>query len=81
MKDVYIKRKDILDFDALNKKDLQKIGIEKDIISIWELLGYMQDLLYEVERLEEEYEDFKKDVEDNYKPVSVEEQIGWNHNW
>lgn len=76
MKEVYIKRKDILDFDTLREKDLQKIGINEDIISIWDLLGYMQDLLYEVERLEEELQDTIDDRDSNYRPMTYREQVG-----
>lgn len=76
MKDVYIKRQDILDFDTLSEKDLKKIGITKDIISIDDLLGYMQELLYEIERLDEEYEDYRNYVESNYRPMTIREQLG-----
>jgi hypothetical protein len=49
--------------------------------SIDELIGIIEDLDADVERLEEELEDFKRDRDDNYKLMTTEEQIGWSHNW
>ena len=76
MKDVYIKRKDILDFDWINEKTLERIGINKDIISIEDLLGVIEELYADKERIEEEYEDFKRQVEDNYEPISPYKMYG-----
>lgn len=40
-------------------------------------LFYMiEDLLYELNHLEEEFEDLKQDIQDNYKPIPVAEQVG-----
>lgn len=74
--EVYIKRKDLLDFDCITEKTLEKIGINKDIISVEELLGVIEDLYFEKEHLEEELEDFKRQAEDNYKPISPYEMYG-----
>ena len=38
----------------------------------------MEDLLHELDVLQEKYEDLEKDLEDNYKPISYAEQIGYN---
>lgn len=35
----------------------------------------LEDLLNEIYRLEEQIEDMKQDVEENYKRISVEEQL------
>ena len=74
MKDVYIKRKDILDFDCMRESTLDRIGITKDIISIEDLLGIIEDLYYEIERQDEELRDLKQDIEDNYRPYTKAEQ-------
>lgn len=76
MKDVYIKRKDILDFDCINEKMLERMGINKDILSIEDLLGVIEELYADKERIEEEYEDFKRQVEDNYEPISPYKMYG-----
>lgn len=71
--DVLIRKKDIDDFDCLYA---DRLGIDKDLLTIEDLLGIIEDLYYENERLKEEYEDFKRQVEDNYKPLSPYELYG-----
>ena len=41
-----------------------------------ELVSIIEDLICEVDRLEEEIEDMKQDIQDNYKPIPVAEQVG-----
>ena len=48
----------------------------KDIISVEDLVGTLEDLDSDYDMLEEKFEDFKRDVEDNYKPLSMAEQVG-----
>lgn len=40
------------------------------------LIDLYSDLYSEYERLQEEFDDFKQNVEDNYKPISMSEQVG-----
>ena len=47
---------------------------EKDIYTWDEILDKIQDLESEKFRLEEELEDLKQDMEENYKRISVNEQ-------
>lgn len=47
---------------------------EKDVYTWDEILDIIQDLESEKFRLEEELEDLKQDVEENYKRIPVEEQ-------
>ena len=47
---------------------------EKDIYTWDEILDIIQDLESEKFRLEEELEDLKQDMEENYKKIPVEEQ-------
>ena len=42
----------------------------ENIVSIFE------DLIYEIDRLEEKYEDLEKDLEENYRPIPVSELYG-----
>ena len=76
MNNVYIKRKDLLDFDCIREETLERMGIKKDILSIEDLLVVLEELYADKERIEEEYEDFKRQVEDNYKPISPYEMYG-----
>lgn len=71
--EVLIRKQEIDDYDCLYA---DKLGIDKDLLTIEDLLGVIQDLYYENERLKEEFEDFKKQVEDNYEPISPYKMYG-----
>lgn len=71
--EVLIRKKDIDDFDCLYT---DRLGIDKDLLSIEDLLGIIQDLYYENERLKEEFEDYKQYVADNYKQRSPYDLYG-----
>ena len=47
---------------------------EKDVYTWEEILDIIQNLESEKFRLEEELEDLKQDMEENYKRISVNEQ-------
>lgn len=49
---------------------------EKDVYTWEEILGIIEDIESELHSLQEEYDDFKQNVEDNYKPISYAEQVG-----
>jgi hypothetical protein len=49
---------------------------EKDIYSWHEILEIIENMESELHNLQEEYDDFKQNVEDNYKPISYAEQVG-----
>ncbi len=49
---------------------------DKDYVSVSDILDKLYDLNYELINEQEKYEDFKRDVEDNYRPLKYEEQIG-----
>jgi hypothetical protein len=40
-----------------------------------DLLVIIQDLICEIEHKEEEIEDIKQDIESNYKPLTIAEQV------
>ena len=48
----------------------------KDIYSIQEILSRLEDLYFDVERLEEELKGLEQDIEDNYRPIPISEQVG-----
>ncbi|MBE6156953.1 MAG: hypothetical protein E7161_04355 [Firmicutes bacterium] len=71
----------------LDNKELEKLKRASDITSTdYELLGNLmpaknmmsviEDLLYEIDRLEEKYDDLKNDMESNYKAIPIAEQYG-----
>ena len=45
----------------------------EQLISIDALFSIIEDLIYEVDGIKEELEDFKQDVDSNYRRLSVEE--------
>ena len=53
----------------------------KDLITIEDLIWEFEDLYSDYQHLIEEFEDFKRDVEDNYKPITQREAIGYDENW
>ena len=48
---------------------------KKDLITLDELMSDYEDLIAEVERLQEEIEDFKQDRDENFKRISVSSQV------
>lgn len=60
---------------------LKKYFDNKDLVSVEDLIGLLDDLTYDVEKLKEEYEDLAEDVRDNYKFVGMREAVGYNENW
>lgn len=78
MEQIYINIKDMN--ECYTKRYLQET-FKKDLVSISELIGLIEDLKGDYDSLEEQYDDLKQDMEDNYKPVSYEEQIDYNRNW
>ena len=48
----------------------------KDLITLDELVGALEDAICEKERIEEKYNDFKQNVEDNYRQITPREMYG-----
>lgn len=53
----------------------------EDLVSIEDLIAKIEDLDSDLERIQEEFQNFKKDVKDNYKYIDQREAIGYNENW
>ena len=56
-------------------KWIRELFLNKDFISVEDLLSKCEDLKDELDHVTEEYEDFKRDVEDNYRRLEVSEQL------
>ena len=52
-----------------------------EFVPVDSFISMLEDLLAEVDRLEEEKEDIERDKEDNYRKVTVEEQIDYSDRW
>lgn len=59
---------------------IRKYFVNKDLVTIEDLLGVIEDLDYEVGVLNEKIEDMEQDIKDNYKPISHWEEYGLNPN-
>lgn len=57
--------------------DVQKIKGEKDMYLVTDesVISIIEDLIGEYENLQDEFKKFKQDVEDNYKPIPMQELI------
>ena len=75
MDKVYIKAED------LSKWCLRHFKIKKDLYSIDEILGAMEDMDDEIENLKDKLRDIERDIEDNYKPISKAEQSNVREGW
>lgn len=62
--------------DIRNENDTIKKHFNKDLVSVDELLGTIEDLSLEVERLQEEIEDKEQYYKDNYRKIDNYEYCG-----
>ncbi len=71
MDNVYLRKEDLPHWvtDYFGKQEL---------ISIDDLICYIEDLQEEVDEWKTNYEELERDLEDNYKPISKAEQYDVN---
>lgn len=65
MKSIYI--------DSSESRWLEEY-FKKGMVTIDEIINACEDLVIENKELEEQLEDLKQDLHDNYKPIAPEEQ-------
>ena len=68
-----------MDIDHSLKKDIEKIvdyEIEPMTLKEDDVISILEDLVSNYHILKKEFEDYKKYIEDNYKPISIAEQVG-----
>lgn len=51
---------------------------EGSFLPVESVTDIIADLILEIDRLEEKIEDIEQDRDDNYKPISYAEQVGYN---
>ena len=64
--------------NKIKSKTLNEYGIKIDdkvYLEQNDVLSIIEDLLVEIGNLEEKYEDLERDMQDNYKHITIEEQI------
>ena len=62
--------------DIRNENEIITKLFKKDLVSVDELLGTIEDLKLEVERLQEEVEDREQYYKDNYRKIDEHEYYG-----
>lgn len=72
MENVFIKREELNKWIAKYFKE--------DLVSIDDILRVLEDLDNELDRVKEEFEDYKQMVADNYKPISAYSMYGVSRN-
>lgn len=70
-----------LEIDEDLKTKIEKItGIDYDFKGNYlpseSIISIIEDLISEIDKLEEKYSDLEQDLEDNYRPIPVSEQVG-----
>lgn len=69
----------LLDSEYKTLKEIEKITSTDyeagDFIKVDNLISIIEDLKIEYDRLDEEFKDYKQNIEDNYKQINLEEQI------
>lgn len=58
--------------------DYEQIG---EFIPVDSFISIIEDLMCEIERLEERYEDSENDKESNYRHLTPAELIDWSDRW
>ena len=71
MNNIYIKAEEI------PTELIEKYFNNKELITIDQLICALDDANFDLKKLEEEFEDYKKYVESNYREMSYAEQIGY----
>lgn len=56
-------------------KDVTGCNVSEQL-SLDDITGIIEDIICEYHRLEEEFEDYKENVRDNYRQISISEQVG-----
>lgn len=72
MDQVYIKKNDLSEWTQKYFKE--------DLVSVDDLIRVIEDLDNELDRVKEEFDDYKQMVSDNYKPISASSMYGVSRN-
>lgn len=68
-----------MDIDYNLKSDIEEIvnyTINPMTMEEDDIISLLEDLVGKYQILKKEFEDYKQDVEDNYRPIPVAEQVG-----
>ena len=65
----------------VQERTITDYEVKGEFVPVDSFTSMLEDLLMEIDRLEEEKEDIERDKEDNYRKVTVEEQIDYSDRW
>jgi hypothetical protein len=65
----------------VQKRTITDYEVKGEFVPVDSFISMLEDLLMEIDRLEEEKEDIERDKQDNYRKVTVEEQIDYSDRW
>jgi hypothetical protein len=65
----------------VQERTITDYEVKGEFVPVDSFISMLEDLLAEVDRLEEEKEDLERDMQDNYRKVTVEEQIDYSDRW
>ena len=71
--------KTFIDVRGLNSELKEYLG-DTDIVEVGKLVESLENLFVEYKELEEEFEDYKQEVSDNYERIPVGRQVNINDN-
>lgn len=64
---------------AIMNKITELTGVNYELhgefVPVESLMSAVSDLLYEIDTVQEKYDDIKNDLENNYRPIPYEEQV------
>lgn len=69
--------KTFIDVRGLNSELKEYLG-DTDIVEVRKLVESLENLFIEYKELEEEFEDYKQEVSDNYERIPVGRQVNIN---
>ncbi len=72
MDNIFIKKEELNEWTQKHFKE--------DLVSVDDLIRVIEDLDNEVDRVKEEYEDYKQMIKDNYEPISPYKMYGVSEN-
>lgn len=72
MENIFIKA------DEIPRNLVDEYFRDKDVVSIDDLIATLDDVDWKLKDLQDDFENFKEEVNDNYKFVGQAEQIGYD---
>lgn len=73
---IEVSNKEMERFKEISDITVTDYKFKGNFVPVVSLLAMVEDLLLELHNKEEQIEDIKQDIQDNYRRISVSEQVG-----